>query len=157
MDVRISISLVALLMIVALLGCGGDRSDNNHGLGFSFDAELNGLRVSYADGGPHEPAIDTLWGYFTDTIACADSIGPPERAGLPVSQPLVIIVQMGTNDPLDGRTFFDTGTITIERQWAHDRGLFIEEFVHWILHSRGLPLEDNKLHIAPEFECKWLQ
>lgn len=142
------------IFAMLLIGCGGDNQ-NNHGYGFNYDDQHAGTRVRYADGGPADPTASTTALWFQQTIECADEIGTAELSGVYVPAPLVIVVPPGTVDPFDGLIYYDTGTVLIERQWSQDRGLYVHEFVHWLLYNRGAPFDDNHGHIAPEFACRW--
>jgi hypothetical protein len=138
------------LSIALLLGCGA--GSNNGGLGYSYDVEHDGLRVRYADTSATGPSAEHLFAIYTDALRCADNFGPASRKGIAVNPPLVIIVAPGTNDPYDGLTYYASGTITLERQWVGDRGLWVHEFERWISYSRGVPVD--KVDGAPELQCQ---
>jgi len=148
---------LVLAVLLLLAGCGQD--DDNHGYGFDSDVTAsNGVRIRYHDG-IEVPSVDLVAQWFTEAVECADLVGPQERAGIFVPPPLVIMVTMGTVDPYDGLIYYDTGTVLIERQWSHDRGLFVHEFEHWILYSRGATFAEyqhTEGETAPEFQCRWM-
>lgn len=121
-----------LLLLALLIGCGQENE-------IAFDDQAEGLRVNYSDGGPSEPSAETLLALFKTALHCADRFTQGTRAGLPVTPPLVVIVPPGRNDPYDGLTFYESGTIEVERQWIDDRRLWIHEFERWISFSRGVP------------------
>jgi len=142
------------MLSLLVAGCGSGGGDN-YGYGFGYDAQVNGLRVRYSDGGMNEPSADIVAMWFEQTLQCANSMETPELSSIQVPPPLVIVVPPDTVDPYDGLTYYDTGTVLIERQWALDRGLYVHEFVHWLLFIRHGSFHDNHNHLAPEFSCRW--
>lgn len=132
-----------LLLLAGLLSCGQENE-------IAFDDEAEGLRVNYTDGGPSDPSADKLLDLFKTALHCADRFTQGTRAGLPVTPPLVVIVPPGRNDPFDGLTFYESGTISVERQWADDHHLWIHEFERWISFSRGVPIDE--IDNAPELQ-----
>ena len=138
--------ILPALSLAALTACGSHSGPTNHDYGYHYDvAGASGLRVRY-DGNP-APTLEQIEALFTETEACA---------GIQATGPLVIFVHdtFGENS-VYGQTFLDTGTITISSYLNPDPQMsfwtYKHEFVHYLLHQSGFPIDQNAAHQSPLF------
>jgi len=147
----------AILLLVALAGCGAP-DDNNHGYGSEYD-------LSTADGVRFRndpPAIVYNQTQFEHMIV-ASYEEVETCAQIMSSGPLVIAVPDGSLGEATGETFWD-GTLIITDSAVQDgwdiqflsgvsgpRSVLRHEFVHYLLRASGFPDDLNTSHQSPLF------
>lgn len=136
------ISAIALTFFLA--ACGNAGVNDNHGIGWDFEAEdAIGLRVHYVHYTPF--TLAEIEQAYYETASCVGS--------MPAPGPLVAFVDDVPDQYGGAVTWYDTGTIAIEyaliedstRVWAIH--VFRHEAVHYLLHrDRILSIPDNNAH-----------
>jgi hypothetical protein len=139
-------TILPALSLAALTACGSPVGQDNHGYGYQYDvAGASGLRVRY-DGYP-APTLAQIEALYTETEACT---------GIQATGPLVIFVHDTFGDAeVYGQAFLDTGTILISSLLDPDPQLsfwtYKHEFIHYLLHQAGFPIDQNAAHQSPLF------
>lgn len=142
---------VLLLVVLSLSACGKNQDPDysNHGYGFHYDADVNGVRVRYDTTRPQlTPAqIAQLW---ADVSACMGVSSPG---------PLVVVtdspVLSSEGYALPALAFLDTRTVIVSADvgdtWRVSYWGYKHEFVHIALQDQGYPAELNQNHQSPAF------